>query len=304
MMKILIAGGTGLIGTALGESLLAEGHNVGIISRSPDRVDQKYRSVSWEESSLLKELEKTDAVINLAGASLAGEHLLKMRWTKKRKQSIISSRLETGEILSRAISKLERKPEVFVQASAIGYYGNQGLDSADENSGTGNDFLAEVCREWENSTADLEQLGVRRLVVRIGLVLSQSGGLLPLLALPFRLFAGGKVGSGSQYLSWIHIRDLVKSIQFLVDDPRLQGIYNLTAPNPETNFRFSHMLGKTLKRPVWLPVPTALLKAALGEASTLALEGRPVYPANLLEAGYQFSFTELEDCLEDLLCKN
>lgn len=300
-MKIIIAGGTGLIGSALAESLLSDGHEVGIISRSPSRIQHKYFPVSWDDSSLHKGLAGADAVINLAGASLAGDNPLKMRWTTPRKQAIISSRQTAGLKLTDAIRSLDQKPEVFVQASAIGYYGNQGFDPADEFSGAGSDFLADVCREWETSSADLDQLGLRRLVLRIGLVLSHSGGLLPLLALPFRFFIGGKIGSGSQYLSWIHIQDIVDSIKFLIADHKLQGIYNLSAPNPETNHRFSQLLGKTLSRPSWLPVPSPVLKIALGEASTLALDGRPVHPTRLLEAGYQFSYTELEKCLRDLL---
>ncbi len=300
-MKLIIAGGTGLIGSALAESLLSDGHEVGIISRTPNRIQHKYFPVSWDESSLSKELAGSDAVINLAGASLAGDNPLKMRWTATRKQAIISSRQTAGKKLSDAISSLDQKPEVFLQASAIGYYGNQGFDPADETSGAGSDFLADVCREWETSSAGLEQLGLRRLVLRIGLVLSPSGGLLSLLALPFRFFVGGKIGSGSQYLSWIHIQDIVDSIKFLIADQRLQGVYNLSAPNPETNHRFSQLLGKTLNRPSWLPVPASVLKIAFGEASTLALDGRPVHPTRLQEAGYQFSYTQLDDCLQDLI---
>lgn len=300
-MKILIAGGTGLIGSALAESLAASGHQIGIISRNPASVNRKYQAVSWEKSSLQKELARTGGVINLAGASLAGNNPLQMRWTPKRKETILSSRLTVGEKLVKAISTLDQKPEVFLQASAIGFYGNQGMQPADENTKSGKDFLAKVCREWESSTAPLEELGVRRIVLRIGLVLSQEGGLLPLLALPFRFFVGGKIGTGNQYLSWIHLQDIVQSIQFLISDPAHQGVYNLTAPNPETNQRFSQLLGKALHRPSWLPVPALLLKAALGEASTLALEGRPVYPTRLLKSGYQFKFPNLEESLLDLL---
>jgi uncharacterized protein (TIGR01777 family) len=300
-MRYLIAGGTGLIGSALAESLLANGHKVSIISRNPSIVNPELRAVSWDESALLEELVTADAVVNLAGASLAGENPLQMRWTPQRKQAIISSRLAVGKKLVDAISQLGRKPEVFVQASAIGFYGNQGSDPADENSSPGHDFLAQVCREWETATADLEKIGIRRLVIRIGLVLSQRGGLLPLLALPFRLLVGGKIGTGNQYLSWIHIQDIVKSIQFLIDDPRHQGVYNLTAPNPETNQAFSQLMGNSLRRPVWLPIPSWVLKIALGEASTLALDGRPVYPTRLLKSGYQFQFPDLKGCLESML---
>jgi uncharacterized protein (TIGR01777 family) len=299
-MKVLIGGGTGLIGSALAKSLLARGNQVGIISRTPDLVDEDYLSVSWDEALLVKELSDTDVVINLAGSSLAGNNPLQMRWTANRKQAIISSRMAAGQKLVAAISKLNRKPEVFLQASAIGYYGNQGLDPANENTGPGNDFLTEVCLDWESSTAALEGMGVRRLVTRIGLVLSPKGGLLPLLALPFRLFIGGKIGTGNQYFSWIHIQDIVESIQFLINDPRFQGVYNLTAPNPVTNLKFAQVLGRTLRRPVWFPIPGIAMKIALGEAATLALDGRPVHPSRLLQSGYQFSFPDLDQALRTL----
>jgi len=300
-MKAMIAGGTGLIGSALAESLLEDGCQVSIISRNPDRVDSRYKPVSWEESSLIDELMTSTAVINLAGASLAGNNPTQMRWTPKRKEAILSSRRTAGRKLVQAIKGMERVPEVFLQASAIGYYGNQGVEPVDENSSPGNDFLAKVCLDWEASTAELEEIGVRRLVVRIGLVLSSEGGLLPTLALPFRFFIGGRIGSGQQYLSWIHIQDLVEGIKYLIENPNCQGAYNLSAPNPATNQVFSTHLGNALQKPVWLPVPSLLLKGFLGEAATLALEGRPVYPTRLLAAGYPFIYPDLDDSLIDLI---
>jgi uncharacterized protein (TIGR01777 family) len=264
-------------------------------------VDPDFQAVAWDGASLVEALRASDAVINLAGASLAGSNPLQMRWTAQRKQAIISSREDAGKKLVDAISKLDRKPEVLLQASAIGYYGNLGLDPADENSGPGNDFLTEVCLDWEAATAVVEEMGVRRVVLRIGLVLSPRGGLLPWLSLPFRLLVGGKIGSGKQYLSWIHMDDIVKSIQYLMIDPKHQGVYNLTSPTPATNLDFSHLLGKTLQRPVWFPFPALALKLALGEAATLALDGRPVYPSRLLQSGYQYIHPDLEQALQDLL---
>ena len=299
-MNILIAGGTGLIGSALAKSLRARGHRVKIITRNPEKVEAGYQPVSWDEPALLSALNQTDAVINLAGASLAGNNPLQMRWTSKRKEAIINSRTTVGRKLLGAISKLDRKPEVFVQASAIGYYGNQGLEPVDENTAAGDDFLTEVCQAWEASTAQLESLGVRRLVIRIGLVFSRAGGLLPLLSLPVKYFVGGKIGSGNQALSWIHLTDIVESIQFLMADSRYQGVFNLTAPNPETQLSFVQSLGKTLSRPVWLPIPAGILKLILGEAATLALDGRPVHPTRLLKSGYQFTYPDLASSLDDL----
>lgn len=300
-MKVVMAGGTGLIGSALAKSLISDGHEVSIISRHPATVQRPYHALSWDESSLIEGLEGSDAVINLAGASLAGSNPLNMRWTPKRKQDIISSRINGSKKLLDAIRKLDNKPETFLQASAIGYYGNQGRAPADEATPSGDDFLAEVCRVWEASSADLEALGVRRLVARIGLVLSPSGGLLPLLSLPFKLFVGGRIGSGAQYFSWIDIQDVVDSITYLIEDPIYQGVYNLTAPNPETNRAFAAQLAATLRRPSWLPLPGFVFKLALGEAATLALDGRPVYPNRLLKAGYSFRFPQLEESLNHLL---
>lgn len=303
-MKILISGGTGLIGSALAESLYSAGHQVTIISRDPDRVNAKYQALSWDESDLLEEMANTNAVINLAGASLAGENPLNMRWTPKRKQAIISSRTLASAKLLEAIRKLDRKPEVFLQASAIGFYGNKGKASADETTPAGDDFLSVVCREWEASSAEVAELGVRRLVIRIGLVLSQSGGLLPTLSLPFRFFVGGRIGKGDQYLSWIDIEDIVSGIEFLINDPVHQGVYNLCSPSPVTNLEFSKVLGKTLRRSAWLPVPAIIMRIMLGEAATLALDGRPVHPARLLRSGFQFRYPQLENSLKHLLNEN
>lgn len=300
-MKVVISGGTGLIGSALADSFRADGHEVSIISRDPSSVNREYNPISWDEYSLIEGLSGSDAVINLAGASLAGDNPLKMRWTKARKDSIIASRKEAGMKLVQAIRKLEHKPKVFIQASAIGYYGNLGHNRVDEDSEPGSDYLAEVCQKWEASTAEIEEYGVRRLVVRIGLVLSKSGGLFKLLSLPFQLFVGGRIGTGEQYLSWIHIQDVVNSIRYLIDNPQLQGNFNLSSPTPETNQVFSRMLGKKLRRPVWFPIPSPILKITLGEAATLALDGRPVFPARLTGAGYQFQYHDLDQCLIDLL---
>ena len=303
-MKVIIAGGSGLIGNALTRDFLARGHEVVIISRSLESTEARFpqiRVIGWEEKDLIDTISGSDAVINLAGASLAGTNPLKMRWTSKRKADILNSRLKSGEALTKAIRSSLEKPEVFFQASAIGYYGNLGEGIADETSPAGKDFLAEVCLAWENSTVRVEEMGVRRLVGRIGLVFSQEGGLFNLLQLPFRLYIGGQIGDGQQFLSWISLREVVSSIRFLIENPQAQGIYNLTSPAPVTNRDFSHKLGAAMRRPTWLPIPDFLLKLVLGEASTLALDGRQVMPKRLLEAGYQFLDNELDRYLPDLL---
>lgn len=299
--KVLISGGTGLIGSALADCLAADGVQVGIISRDPAKVPGQYQAVPWEEDSLSAALREADILVNLAGESIAGSSPLRMRWTDRRKTAILNSRVQSGQLLSRLISGMGSKHLTLVQASAIGYYGNTGPGEADESSPPGSDFLASVCQEWEAATQLDDAAGVRRIVLRIGLVLSARGGLLPLLALPFKLFAGGRIGSGSQYLSWIHIDDVANAIKFLLKDPEAEGAYNLTAPSPATNSQFSQTLGNVLNRPCWFPVPAWLIRLALGEASTLALDGRQVLPGRLLEAGYQFRYPALSAALQSLL---
>jgi len=300
-MKILIGGGTGLIGTALTNSLLTDEHTVVIISRTPSSQNSPTRTIGWDHESLVAELATTNAVINLAGASIAGSNLLSMRWTKKRKDQIISSRILAGQNISRAILNSPKKPEMLIQASAIGYYGNIGPGTINESGKPGSDFLAQVCQSWEASTASVESLGVRRIITRIGLVFSQAGGLFPLLSLPFSLYAGGKIGSGQQYLSWIHINDVVNCLRFLLAGSQTKGIYNLTAPAPVTNQHFAELLGKTTHKPAWLPIPARLIKLLLGEAATLALDGRQIYPQRLLESGYIFNFPDPVSALRDLI---
>ena len=299
-MQILITGGTGLIGTALRQSLQNNGHQVVIVSRSTQQILPGVKIISWDLENLISEIETTDVVVNLAGASLAGKNPLSMRWTKNRKTEIISSRTQAGSILSTALEQATHKPEVLIQASAIGFYGNHGEDQVHENNPPGNDFLASVCQSWEKSTSSVEELGTRRVIARIGLVLSREGGLLPLLSLPFRLFLGGKIGAGRQTMSWIHIADLVKSLEFFIENPQTQGVYNITAPKAVTNQEFTSQVSSTLNRPTWFSIPSFLLKLTLGEAATLALDGREVLPKRLLEAGFQFQFNQLSTALDDL----
>ena len=300
-MKVLIAGGTGLIGSALADSLQDDDHQVAILTRNPAKVSPGFRVVSWEENDLVGAVSQMDAIVNLAGESLAGGNPLRMRWTKKRKARILTSRMEVGANLLDAIQKAEPRPTTLVQASAIGYYGNRGEEAADEGTPMGSDFLAQVCLDWEGSTREVEQLGIRRVVIRIGLVLSQKGGLLPLLSLPFRLFVGGRLGSGRQTMSWIHIDDIIGAVKYLLLHPETQGVYNLTAPEPVTNSIFAQTLGKTLQRTAWFPVPAFALKLLLGDASTLALDGRQVLPGRLQRTTFQFHYPELAPALNNLL---
>jgi len=303
-MKVLIAGGSGLIGSALSNSLLAAGHQVVIISRQPDKtgnLPSGIKTIGWASEDLIRAVSTADAVVNLAGASIAADNPFRMRWTTQRKTEILDSRLQAGAKLTKAIQAAGTIPEVLIQASAIGYYGNVGSELVDETSSAGDDFLAGVCQGWEGSTKVLEILGVRRVIIRIGLVFSPVGGLFQLLKLPFLFYLGGQIGTGNQYLSWIHIDDLVAAIRYLIDNRFNQGVFNLTAPKPVQNRDFAQRLGKILTKPAWFPVPGVVLRLLLGEVSTLALDGRQVYPTRLLDSGFGFRFDQLDFALKDLL---
>jgi uncharacterized protein (TIGR01777 family) len=305
-MNILITGGTGLIGKALADRLIEDGNTVLVISRTPTKfqqLDDRLTYLDWEHQGLVKAIESTDAVINLAGASIAGSFPFQVRWTKKRKKEIISSRNQAGKQLTDAILQAQSKPEILIQASAIGFYGNTGEKMVDEKEPSGSDFLAEICQEWEHSTKSVEELGVRRVIARIGLVFSRKAELLKLLVLPYLFFLGGRIGTGRQYFSWIHIDDLIDSLLFMLRNPKTQGIYNLTAPNPVQNADFSRSLSRTINKPAWLPFPGIILRLLLGEAATLALDGRAVFPRRLLDAGYIFHFDQLDQALKDLFQK-
>ena len=300
-MKIMIFGGTGLIGTALRKSFQKDNHEIVVVSRKSDGISPAYKTISWDPESIIHEMVDTDAVINLAGASISGSNPFLMRWTSNRKNEILNSRLEAGKNITEAIRKSPQKPEVLIQASAIGYYGNTGSIPVEETDLPGVDFLADVCQVWEESTSAVETFGVRRVTIRIGLVLSGDGGLLPLLILPFKLYLGGKIGTGKQLMSWIHISDVVQAIIYLVGNPQTVGIYNLTAPNPVENQELAKFLKKSTRKPAWLPLPAWVLKVVLGEAATLALDGREVLPKRLLEAGYQFRYPSILPALDSII---
>jgi uncharacterized protein (TIGR01777 family) len=254
-------------------------------------------------NSLTRAVDGADAVINLAGSSIAGSNPLLMRWTKNKKDQIINSRIQAGEKLTAAIQSAQAKPEVLIQASAIGYYGNTGGGIVDESSPAGRDFLAEVSQPWEQSTASVEQLGVRRIIARFGLVFSKQDGIFSLLSLPFKIFFGGVIGSGEQFLSWIHIDDVSSALRFLIMNKNLQGTYNLVSPSPVMHKEFADKISKEMGRAAWFPLPGFLLKIVLGEASTLALDGRQILPKRLSEAGFRYEYNQLEDALPDLLQK-
>lgn len=306
-MKILIPGGSGLLGQALAAHLVANGHAVTILSRAPQRVKQLpigVQAAAWDGRTAAgwqPLADAADAIVNLAGASIKGEGFLPSRWTPRRKQLILSSRVLAGQAVLAALQAAPPKPRVLLQASAVGYYGPRGDEPITEEAAPGDDFLAQVCQQWEASTAAAEALGVRRVVLRTGLPLTMQGGALPLLVLPFRLFAGGWFGDGRQYYPWIHVDDYVAALSFLLTDPHAQGVYNLSAPHPLPNRQFAATLGRVLRRPSWLPTPRAAMQLALGEVATVVLDGQRAVPARLQAAGFEFRYAELEPALRDLL---
>ena len=209
----------------------------------------------------------------------------------------------SGNILTEAIRAAKNKPKVFVQASAIGYYGPREDEKLTETATPGDDFLSQTCVQWENSTQELEELNVRRVILRTGIVLTPESGALARLLLPYRLFAGGPFGNGKQWYSWIHIADEVAAIRFLLENPEAHGIFNLTAPNPLTNRDFGKTLGSVLNRPSLIPIPKFAMQAAFGEVATVVVDGQRVLPDHLLALGYPFKFPNLEPALKDLLAQ-
>jgi len=303
-MRVLITGGTGMIGRALIGELSSGGHRVTVVSRQPgaelalpDAVD----TVQWDGRSLQDNaavVEETDAIVNLAGESI-GSWL----WTPDRKKRIIQSRLNAGKAVSEAVARASHKPHVVVQASAIGYYGFTNETTLDEAASPGDDWLANVAVQWEASTADVERYSTRQVVIRSGVVLSRDSIALSRLALPFRLFVGGPLGRGSQVLSWIHIYDEAAAIRFLIEHPEAEGPYNLTAPHPVTNAEFGRALARVLQRPYWFPTPGWALRLVLGEMSQTVLEGQRVVPQRLQAQGFEFRYPDLYPALSQLLLK-
>jgi uncharacterized protein len=309
MEKVIIAGGSGLIGRELTSVLTNNGYEVTILSRNPEVVtgiSTGVKLVRWDgitPKGWEADLEKATAVVNLTGENLAGNGFFPARWTDERKRRIIKSRVDAGKAIADAIKESSHRPAVLIQASSIGFYGISLDKSFTEVDKSGTDFLAEICREWEASSASIDALGVRRVVIRTGVVLTTKGGALPRLLLPYKLFVGGPMGIGRQILSWLHIVDEVNAIRFLIENDGAKGIFNLTSPNPVTNNEFGAMIGSVMKRPHYIPVPGFVMKIVFGEVSTVVLDGQRVLPKRLLDAGYVFRYAMLEDALSDLLGK-
>jgi len=293
-MKVLVTGGTGFIGNYLVGLLIARGHKVTIVSRSPNRIRTARAGV--KAAAWLPDLSGFDAVVHLAGESIFGK-----RWSPKQLEVLRSSRLDSTQRLLDGMAAAEPRPQVFVCASAVGYYGHRpGVDLI-EGTSPSDDFLAQLCIDWEALAAKAEDIGVRTVNLRTGVVLGHDGGALAKMLPPFRMFVGGHVGNGRQVVPWIHEDDMGRAIEFAIANESLRGPVNITSPNPRTMRDLARAIGKTLKRPSFFPVPAFALKLALGGVAAAMLADQRVLPKRLQEAGFEFKHAELEEAVESLL---
>ncbi len=297
-MRILISGSSGLVGTALSNALRADGHTVGRLLRPGKQAaagDVRWNPDSGEID--LAAMEGAEAVVNLAGASI-GEG----RWNEGRKGILRSSRVDATRQLVESLPKLQRPPRTIVSASAIGYYGDRGEEVLTETSPPGNDFLAQLARDWEAAALGAERFSIRAVTLRFGVILAEHGGALPRMLPPFKMGLGGRLGSGKQWMSWLTIEEAVHLVRFATENPDLRGPVNAVAPNPVRNAEFTRMLGLVLHRPAVFPVPSFVLRVALGEmANPLLLASQRVVPEKLTGLGYSFKHPNLETALRSLL---
>ena len=296
--RILVAGSSGMIGTQLVAFLDTGGHDVWRLVRRPAKDDSK--ELQWDPAAgVLDEsiLEGFDAIIHLGGEGIGDK-----RWSKKRKKMVRDSRVDSTALLSSAISKLNQKPEVFILASAIGWYGDRGDEELDEGSGAGEGFLPSICKEWEAAARPASDSGARTVFLRSGIVLSGTGGALGKMLLPFKIGAGGPMAGGKQWMSWISLDDEIYAIHHLLMSSESHGVYNLTAPNPSRQKGFAKTLGRGLRRPAFAPLPGFIVRILFGEMGvTLTLESQKVMPNRLMEEGYEFLHPNLEEALTDTL---
>ncbi|MGC1460279.1 MAG: TIGR01777 family oxidoreductase, partial [Steroidobacteraceae bacterium] len=296
--NILVSGATGFIGGHLVPRLIQRGEKVIVYTRNPEVALDKFGPHVRIVNNLddLDASTYIDAIVNLAGAPI-----LSMPWTKARRQHLLASRIDTTRALTTLIGRLTRPVRVFVSASAIGYYGVRGEEILDEQARPTEDFQSQLCQEWEAAARAAARLGARLVRMRIGLVLGRDGGALPQLARPVRLGLGAILGSGRQWVSWIHIDDLVRLFEFALDTPRVNGAFNAVSPAPVTHRQFQASMARILKRPLWLRVPAALIRRALGEMAQLLVDGQRVVPARATSLGFQFRHTQIQEALGDLL---
>ncbi|MBF2088826.1 MAG: TIGR01777 family protein [Synechococcales cyanobacterium K44_A2020_017] len=306
-MKVAITGATGFVGSRLVERLSQAGHSVVVFTRNLGHANRVFPSSSFptvtniaytptQAGEWQQAIAGCDGVVNLAGEPIA-----ESRWTPDRKRMIVESRQLTTRLLVEAIAQADPKPSVLVSGSAIGYYGTSETASFDETSGAGDDFLAQVCQAWEAEAMRVKESGTRLVILRTGIVLGLEGGAIAKMITPFRLFAGGPLGTGKQWVSWIHRDDLVELIIQSLNQPSYEGVLNATAPNPVRMAEFCHVMGEALNRPSWLPVPEIALEALLGDAAKMVLEGQQVLPQRTQAAGFHYQFADIQSALRDVL---
>jgi uncharacterized protein (TIGR01777 family) len=302
-MRVIITGGTGMIGKRLATSLVNDGHEAIALSRNPQRhlrqMPDRIKLVGWDAQSAQgwgELVDGADAIVNLVGENLSARP-----WSANQKRRIRESRLNGGKAVVEAIRQSKRKPKVVIQASGVNYYGPSGDEIIREDHPAGSDFLSQVCVDWEASTAEVEKMDVRRAIIRSGVVLDKKEGAVPRFLLQFRLLAGGPLGNGRQWLSWIHPLDEINAIRFLIDHQEAQGAFNLTSPNPKTNLDFGKAIGRVLHRPTLMRVPAFVIKLVFGEMSIVVLKGQRAIPHNLSEIGFQFLHPEIQQALKDII---
>ncbi|MDZ7961819.1 MAG: TIGR01777 family oxidoreductase [Aulosira sp. DedQUE10] len=305
-MKIAIAGASGFVGSRLVKRLHQEGNSVLVLTRNTAFAQKIFPSQAFPNVEIIAytptvsgswqdAIAGCDGVINLAGEPIAEE-----RWTPEHKKQILNSRQLGTQKIVEAITKANPKPQVLVNASAIGYYGTSETASFDETSSSGNDFLAEVCQAWEAEANKVKDAGVRLVILRFGIVLGMGGALGKMIT-PFKLFAGGPIGSGRQWFSWIHLDDVVNLILQALTKTEMEGVYNATAPNPVRMAELSQTMGQVMHRPSWLPVPALALEALLGDGAKVVLEGQQVIPKRTVESGFEYQYPNLPVALREIL---
>ncbi|HDX9659200.1 TPA: TIGR01777 family oxidoreductase [Bacillus toyonensis] len=297
-MKIAISGGTGFIGKYLSTFFIQKGYTVYILTRKNkiETSNPNLQYVQWTPDLPTFPLSSIDIVINLAGESINS------RWTKKQKEAILNSRIQATRGLIKQLQTLSTKPHTFINASAIGYYGTSETESFTEQQETpGNDFLAETVFLWEQEACKARSLEIRTIYARFGVILGADGGALPKMLLPYQFYIGGTIGSGNQWLSWFHIDDVVRMIDFIIHKEEINGPLNITAPLPIRMKEFGETMATIMRKPHWLPVPSFMLHALLGEMSILVLEGQHVLPSKAIEHGYQYTFPTIDHALQNIL---
>lgn len=303
-MKIAVTGATGFVGQRLVEKLTAAGHQVQVLTRSLSKAQRRFPAATFPGVKAIATPNPESwhtAIVGCDGmVNLAGEPIAEKRWSEAQKQEILGSRIKTTKALVQAIAQSDPKPKVLVSASAIGFYGTSETASFDESSPSGNDFLAEVCRQWEAAAQPVTESGVRLVIPRIGIVLGDGGALAKMLP-PFKAFAGGPIGSGNQWFSWIYREDLVDLIIQALSDEQMSGVYNATSPNPVRMKQFAEMLGEAIGRPSWLPVPGFALEVLLGEGAQVVLEGQQVLPKRTQASRFEYQYPQLKTALGDFL---